>query len=156
MKGKKGLLFFVSWQLGGMIINAGESEIRALKRYGYYLGMAFQITDDILDFVATEEVLGKPVGSDVKQGVITLPALYAMKYDPQGEKLKTLLSSPETCISRAADIIDIVTQSDGIDYAYQVSCKFTEMARRQLETLPVGPVRKSMDDIAGFISGRDF
>lgn len=153
---KTALLISVSCQLGGMVINAGADEIRALKRYGYYLGMAFQVTDDILDFVATEEVLGKPVGSDVRQGVITLPALYAMKYDPRGEELKILLSSPETCISRAADIIDIVTESDGIDYAYQVSLKFTELARRQLRTLPDSPVKQAMDDIAGFISGREF
>lgn len=153
---KTALLISVSCQLGGMIINAREDEIQALKRYGYYLGMAFQVTDDILDFVAAEEVLGKPVGSDIRQGVVTLPAIYAIKHDPRGEELRGLLSSPEKCVNQAEDIIGIVTQSDGIDYAYQVSCKFTEMARKQLLFLPDGPVRQSMDDIAGFISGREF
>ncbi len=153
---KTALLISVSCQLGAMVINAGPAEIQALKRYGYYLGMAFQVTDDILDFVATEEILGKPVGSDIRQGVITLPAIYAMKYDPRGEELKELLSSPEKCSQRAEDIINIVTQSDGIDYAYQVSCKFTEMATKQLQFLPDVPVRHSMEDIAKFISGREF
>lgn len=153
---KTALLISVSCQLGAMIVNAGENEMLALKKYGYYLGMAFQITDDILDFVASEEILGKPVGSDIKQGVITLPAIYALKYDPQREQLRSWLSSPEKCISKAEDIVKIVTESDGIDYAYQVSFKFLEKARQQLQFLPDVPVKKSFDDIALFISGREF
>jgi heptaprenyl diphosphate synthase len=139
-----------------MIINAGEAQIRALQRYGYYLGMAFQVTDDILDYVASEEVLGKPVGSDIRQGVITLPAIYAMKFDAQGDRLRNLLSTPVSCTNQAEEIIKIVTESDGIDYAYQVSCKYLELARRQLRFLPDVPVRKNLDDIAQFISAREF
>jgi len=153
---KTALLISVSCQLGAMIINAGEDETRALQKYGYYLGMAFQVTDDILDFVASEEILGKPVGSDIRQGVITLPAIYAMKFDAEGEKLRKLLSSPTSCSSQAEEIIHIVTESDGIDYAYQVSFKYLELARRQLLLLPDVPVRKTLDDIAQFISGREF
>ncbi len=153
---KTALLISVSCQLGAMIIDAGEAEVQALKRYGYYLGMAFQVTDDILDFVATEDILGKPVGSDIRQGVITLPAIYAMKCDPRGDRLRECLSTSENCLSRAEEIIQIVTESDGIDYSYQVSCKYLEKARRELRILPDVPVRKSLDDIAQFISGREF
>lgn len=153
---KTALLISVSCQLGAMILNAGELETRALKRYGYYLGMAFQITDDILDFVASEEILGKPVGSDIRQGVITLPVIYAIKHDREGDQLRTWLSSSETCISRSEDIIRIVTESDGIDYAYQVSCRYLEKARQELRFLPDVPVKESLDEIALFISDREF
>lgn len=153
---KTALLIAVSCQLGAMAMNAAPREITALKRYGYYLGMAFQVTDDILDFTASEEVLGKPVGSDIRQGVITLPSIYAIKFDQRGRELKTLLSSPESCRQRAEEIIDMIVQSDGIAYAYQVTNKYADLAIRQLQLLPDVPVRKALADLACFISGRDY
>jgi len=153
---KTALLIAVSCQLGAMAMNADPREITALKRYGYYLGMAFQVTDDILDFTASEEVLGKPVGSDIRQGVITLPSIYAIKFDQRGHELKTLLSSPESCRQRAEEIIDIIVQSDGIAYSYQVTKKYADLAIRQLQLLPDVPVRKALADLACFISGRDY
>lgn len=153
---KTALLIAVSCQLGAMVMNAETREITALKRYGYYLGMAFQITDDILDFTASEEVLGKPVGSDIRQGVITLPSIYAIKFDQRGQELKTLLASPESCAERAEEIIDIIISSDGIEYAYQVTKKYADLAIRQLQFLPDVSVRKALADMACFISGRDF
>jgi heptaprenyl diphosphate synthase len=153
---KTALLIAVSCQLGAMAMNASPREVTALKRYGYYLGMAFQVTDDILDFTASEEVLGKPVGSDIRQGVITLPSIYAIKFDQRGQELKALLSSAESCRQRADEIIDIIVQSDGIDYAYQVTNKYADLAIRQLQLLPDVPVRKALTDLACFISGRDY
>jgi len=153
---KTALLISVSCQLGAMLSQAPEAEIKALKKYGYYLGMAFQITDDILDFVADEEILGKPVGSDIRQGVITLPAIYALKYGNQREQLSKLLSSPELCIKEAEQIIGLITESDGMDYAYHVSRRFAAKARQQLDLLPNVPVKKSLYDIASFISGREY
>ncbi|PKM76784.1 MAG: heptaprenyl diphosphate synthase [Firmicutes bacterium HGW-Firmicutes-15] len=153
---KTALLISVSCQLGAMISQASEGQITALKRYGYYLGMAFQITDDILDFVADEEILGKPVGSDIRQGVITLPAIYALKYGNQREQLGKLLSSPELCTKEAEAIIALITETDGMDYAYHVSNRFADKARQQLDLLPDVPVKKSLYDIASFISGREY
>jgi heptaprenyl diphosphate synthase len=153
---KTALLIAVSCQLGAMVMNAGSKETLALKRYGYCLGMAFQVTDDILDFTASEEILGKPVGSDIRQGVITLPAIYAMKFGNRGVELKEMLSSPEACLYRAEDIIEIILQSDAIEYAYQVTNKYADLALKQLQFLPDIPVRKALADMACFISGRDY
>jgi len=153
---KTALLISVSCQLGAMISDSTDAEILALKRYGYYLGMAFQVTDDILDFVATEEILGKPVGSDIRQGVITLPAIYALKYGAHREQLGQMLSSPETCCNHADEIIDLITETDGIDYAYYVSNKYAEKAIQQLEKLPDLSGKESLLAIAAFISGREY
>ena len=153
---KTALLISVSCQLGAMTSHARPSEIQALKKYGYYLGMAFQITDDILDFVADEEVLGKPVGSDIRQGVITLPAIYALNCGTDREELGRLLSSPQLCISQAEEIIDLVGASDGLDYAYELSGKYAERAMQQLDFLPDVPVKESLFEIAAFISGREY
>ena len=153
---KTALLISVSCQLGAMISESTEAEIMALKRYGYYLGMAFQVTDDILDFVANEEILGKPVGSDIRQGVITLPAIYALKYGSHREELGQMLASPESCCNRAEEIIELITETDGIDYAYYVSNKFAEKAIKQLEKLPDLTGKDSLLAIADFISGREY
>ena len=156
IEGKTALLISVSCELGAMVSKSTPSEVAALKRYGYYLGMAFQVTDDILDFVASEEMLGKPVGSDIRQGVITLPALYALKYSTHREQLGRLLSSPEACANQAEEIVELIVDSDGIDYAYQVSNKFAEKASQQLAGLPDRPGKDSLSDIAAFISGREY
>lgn len=153
---KTALLISVSCQLGAMLCHASELETRALQRYGYYLGMAFQVTDDILDFIADEKVLGKPTGSDIRQGVITLPALYALKKDDHRTELAGLLSSPELCNTQAERIIDMIISSDGIDYAYYVSQHFARKAQIQLKYLPDRPVKKSFLDISDYILARDF
>ncbi|MBC7074537.1 MAG: polyprenyl synthetase family protein [Syntrophomonadaceae bacterium] len=153
---KTALLISLSCRLGAMISKAPEQGINALKLYGYYLGMAFQITDDILDFIAEEQVLGKPAGSDVKQGVITLPALYALKYDQHKAELSSLLSSPELCRTETDRIIDIVVNSDGIDYAYEKTRHFALKAQKQLNSLPDVPVKEALFDLADFILDRDY
>ncbi len=153
---KTALLISVSCKLGAMIGNASPEQVRALERYGYYLGMAFQVTDDILDFVADEGVLGKPTGSDVKQGVITLPAIYALHHSPHERELKELLASPAGCIENSDRILDIIIDSDGIDYAYFVTEHFARKARKQLDYLPDKVVRETLYEVADFISAREY
>ncbi|MEA1961048.1 MAG: polyprenyl synthetase family protein [Bacillota bacterium] len=153
---KTALLISVSCKLGGMLGHASEDEIMALQKYGYYLGMAFQITDDILDFVADESILGKPVGSDIRQGVITLPAIYALQTHPNRKELAYFLSSAERSNQYATEIIDIIFDSNGIDYSYAVSCKYVYQAQKQLDKLPAGPVRECLFTIADFITEREY
>ncbi|NLO20889.1 MAG: heptaprenyl diphosphate synthase [Syntrophomonadaceae bacterium] len=153
---KTALLISVSCKLGAMIGGAQAAQIRALELYGYYLGMAFQVTDDILDFVADEEVLGKPTGSDIKQGVITLPAIYALKHSPDKEELRHLLSSPDLCSAQSERILDLVLSSDGVDYAYWVTEHYARKARKELDNLPDQPVKSTLYEIADFISAREY
>lgn len=153
---KTALLIEISCQLGAMLCNASDKHVIALKRYGYYLGMAFQITDDILDFVADEEILGKPTGSDIKQGIITLPAIYALQYSPQKQELAALLSSHEACQHQSNRIIEIILDSEGINYAYYVCQHFAMKARRQLAQLPDKTARQTFYMLADYIQERDF
>ena len=91
IKRKTALLISTSCGVGAIASGAPDELVRSLTRYGHYVGMAFQITDDILDFVSTEEELGKAVGSDLSQGIITLPVIYALKTETQGSKLRDLI-----------------------------------------------------------------
>jgi heptaprenyl diphosphate synthase len=153
---KTALLISVSCRLGAMICNAPEAEVIAHRRYGHYLGMAFQITDDILDLVADERTLGKPTGSDIKQGVITLPALYALKYGPYSRELADLMSSPESCQQDTERIIDMIIESDGIDYAYHITRLYADKAQIQIGHLPDSPLKGTYSRIADFMMDRDF
>ena len=153
---KTALLISVSCSLGGMVCNVPPAEVTALEKYGYYLGMAFQITDDILDFIADEEILGKPVGGDVRQGVITLPAWYALNLSPDKAELRRLLSSPDLCREEPERIIELVVDSGGIDYAYHVGRHFAVKAKRQLQLLPDHPVKRKMDEFIDYTIDRNF
>ncbi|MGI6488593.1 MAG: heptaprenyl diphosphate synthase [Syntrophomonadaceae bacterium] len=153
---KTALLMSMSCHMGALISNAPPEQVKALSRFGYYLGMAFQITDDILDYVADEEVLGKPIGSDIRQGIITLPALYALHYGADREKLVAWLSSPEACQERALQIIDMVIESGGIDYAYTIACSYVDKARAKLVQLPDASAKRTLGEIADFIADRNF
>ncbi len=153
---KTALLIAVSCELGSLVANAPTNRVGDLQKYGYFLGMAFQVTDDILDLVADEEILGKPTGSDIRQGVITLPALYAMHHSEHGAELKQALASPEKCSNNTDKIIDMILDSDGIDFAYYVSQQYAKKAQRQLVNLPDVPERKVLFDMANYILERDF
>lgn len=153
---KTALLISVSCRLGAMLCDASPAEVLAHRRYGYYLGMAFQITDDILDLVADEQVLGKPTGSDIKQGVITLPALYALQNSPERHTLAALLSSPEECRAKTSHIIDLIVDSQGIDYAYHIAKSYAEKACRQLDRLPDSAAKETCRKMAEYITDREF
>ena len=153
---KTALLISVSCQLGAMISAAPPQEIEALKKYGYYVGMTFQITDDILDLVADEKTLGKPTGNDIRQGIITLPVIYALRFLPDRYKFKTMLSQPDIYRSETANIINMVVESGGIEYAYEVSRKYAYLAQQQLLLLPDKPEKQILSDIADFILIRNF
>ncbi|MGI5912049.1 MAG: polyprenyl synthetase family protein [Syntrophomonadaceae bacterium] len=153
---KTALLIAVSCQLGAMVCSASTDEIIALKKYGYYLGMGFQITDDILDIIADEMTLGKATGSDIRQGIITLPALFALEHDPKRKDLARMLSSPEECVNNTQRIIEIIKGSGGIDYAYSVAEHFAAKAKKELNLLPDAAAKNNLVELADFVENRKY
>ena len=155
---KTALLLSVSCQLGALAAQADPKYANMLKMYGYNVGMAFQITDDILDFTATSEQLGKPAGSDLKQGNITLPVIYTLAQTEKPElanELRQLITSPELVdhIDRAIEIVKI---SGGIEYSQQLSDRYLAKSFAILKELPDIPARKYLHDIATFIGKREY
>lgn len=116
--------------------------------------MSFQITDDILDFTGTEEQLGKPAGSDLLQGNITLPVLYALR----DERLKAAITavSPETNADEMAAVISAIKRTDAIDQSYALSDRYLEKALRLLGELPANKARTLLHDLALYIGKRDY
>ena len=122
-----------------------------LYDYGRYVGLAFQVVDDILDFTTTSDVLGKPAGSDLKSGNLTAPVLYALESSPQ------LAGMIEREFSSPGDIeqsIELVLASDGISRSRAMAEDFVERAIENLLVLPPSESRDTLAGLARYVLSR--
>ena len=156
IKRKTALLIAASCRLGATVSQAPDNEIKALSFYGHYLGMAFQITDDVLDLIGDTDEFGKQIGSDLRQGIITLPVIYAINNSKHGKMLKELIKKPKKTDDEIAYAIKIIQDSGGIDKALEVSNSYIFKAKNQLRNLPKVPTRKGLEYIADFVQARKF
>lgn len=155
---KTALLIAISCELGAMATDAPLRVSNALYRFGYNVGMAFQITDDLLDLCGTEKAIGKPPGSDLRQGNITLPVLYALQ---DGALKGKLLSEIELIrhgegAQNSASAVKLVRSSAGIKVAEGMADKYIAKALRALDALPDLPAKRNLADIARFVAKRSY
>jgi heptaprenyl diphosphate synthase len=154
IKRKTAILIAVSCQLGAVSSGAPEEIHKKLYRFGYYVGMSFQITDDILDFTSTEKELGKPVGSDLLQGNITLPVLFALENPSLKDEIEKITN--ETTPSDIQPILNKILQSDVIERSAKISDQYLRKAFEIVESLPKNRARSSLASIAKYIGKRKF
>ncbi len=113
--GKSASLIRTSARLGALAAGAPREAVEAVSEWAWEMGLVFQITDDVLDLVATEDYIGKPAGSDIGEGTYTLPVLYALE-GPDGPELRDLLGRPRPFPQATVDrVIAVVTAGDYID-----------------------------------------
>jgi len=155
IKRKTALLIAVSCKLGALAANADKKTVQRLYQYGYNVGMAFQIVDDILDFTGTTEQLGKPAGSDLRQGNITLPALYALHFAKEKNQLQQILQNNNSN-NNIDEAIQFIRTSEGIEYANRLAQKYLAKAKAALSMLPSIKERKTLSDIGEFVVERSF
>lgn len=146
---KTGSLFSLSTQSGAILSHAPEESVAVMKEYGDNLGIAFQIVDDILDFTSTEEAMGKPVGSDLMQGTLTLPAMLVIERNPADNPVKRLFETKDK--KNAADAIEMVRNSSIIKECYKIAEEYCDNACRNLKTLPKTASRQALYDLAEFV-----
>jgi len=154
---KTALLIAVSCQLGAIASGAEWWIANKLYRFGYNFGMAFQIRDDLLDLLGTEKQIGKPPGSDIRQGNITLPVLLALQ-EPGRELLLHELNK-----IRASDgagdtkkALNIIRKSAGIRTSEALANRYIGKAIHALAELPDIPAKKNLTDITHFSSKRNY
>jgi heptaprenyl diphosphate synthase len=117
IEGKTASLFATSCRIGGMVSGVDEPTLDALTRFGHHLGMCFQVVDDVLDLTASDEVLGKPAGQDLVEGIYTLPVIYAIA---ESDELETLLGGPLDK-TRRDDARRLATANGAVDAALAVA-----------------------------------
>lgn len=134
IRGKTAILFALSAAAGARHSRAPEPYVKALARYGLHFGMAFQILDDVLDYVSDQKKAGKPVGHDVVSGVYTLPLLYALDDQTVGPPLRSLLA--DRVRPNSQRIVDLVLCTDGPARAERLARSYMRKAGLALSDLP--------------------
>jgi all-trans-nonaprenyl-diphosphate synthase len=135
----------------GVLSQLSESAIEQLYNYGRHLGLAFQIVDDILDFTGSEEVLGKPAGSDLRSGNLTAPVLYALKEQPG---LATLIEREFAEKDDFQQALDWIYQSNGIQRSRELAAEHARQAAACLEHLPPSASHQALHDMADYVLRR--
>ena len=145
-------------ELGAMIGGMSADDTARMAQYGQALGMAFQITDDLLDFRQTSEHIGKPAGHDLAQGYVTLPVIRALSVlDAHGRaELTALVKNPKMTEEEVARALDIVRMTDGLDYAQTQADAYLERAKNVLPEKLDERVRETCLMAADFIGRREF
>jgi len=150
---KTASLFILATESGAVLAGAAEESIQILREYGENLGIAFQIVDDILDFIGSEEEMGKPVGSDLNQGTLTLPSMFLLERHPDDNPVKRLFRERGGA-EHVRQAIEMVRNSSIIDECFDVASEYCERACDRLAQLPDNECRRSLHGLASFIITR--
>jgi octaprenyl-diphosphate synthase len=153
---KTGFLFSASCRVGGILRGANEEERRSLADYGLYLGIAFQLVDDLLDFTSDTKKLGKPVLSDLREGKITLPLIRLLRKHPQFASLvRAAMEEPAGETRHARQVLALLGEYGELDRAREDAYAYATRAQEALMIFPDNRYRRSLSDIAKYIVERD-
>lgn len=154
---KTAFLFSACSQLGGILGSAGEEKEELLRQYGLNIGLAFQLVDDVLDFTSTENVLGKPVGSDLKEGKLTLPLIYLMQDGSPAHRdtVRRILSENGFGADHRETIMQLVRQYGTVGRAMEKAREYARRAKDLLSSFPPGRARDALMMIPNYIVERD-
>lgn len=151
---KTGVLIATSCRLGGMLSDASEKHVEILEAFGESLGMAFQLSDDIMDVTSTQMELGKEPGTDMKEGVYTLPVLHALHAGPQREELQRLLAHGAPDGEMLDRALEIVRTGGSIEHARAAVSTEVRRATDLAGQLPEGAARHALEQVAKYLAIR--
>ncbi|MEM4658260.1 MAG: polyprenyl synthetase family protein [Candidatus Methanosuratincola sp.] len=153
---KTASLIECSGEAGAILAGAPAAFGAALRQYGLNLGIAFQITDDALDYSANEEEFGKAIGQDLGEGKITLPLLYSLRQASQGEReaVKGIIESGAIGKEEIDYVFNIVERYNGVARCLKTAERYAEAAKKSLSSLPESPYLESLASIADFVKER--
>ena len=152
--GKTASLIRTSVRLGATAADAPAHVVEALSQWAWEVGMVFQIADDALDLVADEGTIGKPAGSDIREGTFTAPVLLATA-GPSGDRIRQLLSSPLPYSDETVEeVIDLVRGGGYVDAALADATRRLELAHDALGALPPGEARSILESLGSYLLDR--
>ena len=154
---KTACLFEVSMRLGAVLAGADVVTENCLAEYGHFLGLAFQVVDDVLDLTSAEAVLGKPVASDLREGKATLAVVHALQHatTAENEAILQVLADGAFTQVRYEDVLSILARYRSIDFAMGVAQAHAERARRALDTIPESEYKRALLWVPDFVVSRE-
>lgn len=151
---KTASLFEMSARAGAMVSTDNHAVTEAMRKYGYELGMAFQIVDDLLDFTGEQTAVGKPLGSDLLQGLVTLPAIYYSEMNPDHPDVRSLAAGGWGDHERMERLVQTIRGSNAIQQAMREAERSVERAIACLESFEDGAARAALEDLAKYVVDR--
>jgi geranylgeranyl pyrophosphate synthase len=162
---KTASLFAAATEAAAILAGLVESEVKALRAYGHNLGMAFQIVDDILDFTGSDATLGKPAGSDLRGGTVTLPFFYFLQLQPEAGQLIVRLQeaylaadegNPSQWDALVSQIVEELRISPAVEAARREAESFLDLARASITGFPDSPYQRAMLELCDFVVQRTY
>jgi octaprenyl-diphosphate synthase len=155
---KTAYLFGGCGQIGGMLGRIGEEREQALREYGFNLGITFQLVDDLLDFTGDAHAVGKPIGSDLREGKVTLPLIHALRQSPGGAAaaiVREVVASRTVTPDQWSELLHYLKEHASIDYAYRRAVEFAERAKKPLYAFPPSAERDALLALPDYVLSRD-
>ncbi len=156
---RKTASLFAACSKGGAIVSqASNEEIALLHDYGQNLGIAFQIIDDILDYTEDQTTIGKPAGNDLRQGMVTLPLIYALRETSRNghqQQVQHILNGQVSKDEDIQAIVNWVTESNSVELALEDAHNYADKARAALHHFPASPNRDALDELIDFVIRRN-
>jgi octaprenyl-diphosphate synthase len=157
MRRKTAYLFGGCGQIGGMLGRVTREQEEALREYGFNLGIAFQLVDDLLDFTGDAAALGKPIGADLREGKMTLPLIHLLQQDEEvGQAIvRDIIATRSVGEAQWNELLRILKQHRSIDYAYRRARDFAERAKKPLHVFPPSSERDALLALPDYVLSRD-
>jgi octaprenyl-diphosphate synthase len=154
---KTAYLFGGCAQIGGVLGGVSKEHEQALREYAFNLGIAFQLVDDLLDFTADQEVLGKPIGGDLREGKVTLPIIYLLQRagEPADTLVRRVVAERAVTPEDWREIRRLLVEHRAVDEAYEKAGEFAERAKQQLDVFPPSLERDALMALPDFVLARD-
>ncbi|MEX2662260.1 MAG: polyprenyl synthetase family protein [Vicinamibacterales bacterium] len=154
---KTAFLFGGCAQIGGLLGNVGEEREAALRDYGFNLGVAFQLVDDLLDYTADQEALGKPIGGDLREGKVTLPIIFLRERggDEAYALVRTIVAERTVTPEQWREVLRLLKESRATELAYARAVEYAERAKQCLAAFPPSRERDALMALPDYVLARD-
>lgn len=157
IRNKTASLISATCRLGAIVSKAPEADKEALTRFGMDLGCAFQVADDTLDYVAQKDLLGKALGTDLKEGKVTLPLLHLLRTCSEEEKrkIRQIVKGNGSLKKEFGDVLALMQHYGSIQYAMDVALQYVNRAKTYLSVFSDSPHKKALEAVADYVVTRD-
>lgn len=156
IRSKTAVLFQAACRVGALIAGAPAAMVQAMTVYGFQLGMAFQITDDLLDYLQYTAVLGKTMGNDLREGKLTLPIIHLLHHLDEARRqwLAELIRRRDFSISEFEELVELMRMQGSIDYTRHSAHVHVLASKKELDDFPASPMRDLLLDVADYATAR--